>query len=293
MLRSMSGYGAGKILMVGALHHGRTQDGNDLQELREALAFLFGKGLVRHMNAHARPPGIQAASHGLMAHTLASAALIEQGRMTFPEAARLLYRTGYYLYERAQYMEAESLLQQGLTIYERMLGPEHPDTAPCLTALALLYSKQGIPGKYEQAESLLQRVLAIHQRAFGPEHPEMAHSLDNLALLYERQGKYEQAELLLQQALAICEQVLGPNHSDTANGLDSLAWLYGKQGKYEQAATLYQRALAIYDLLLEPDHLGTATSLNGLAQVYERQGCFTSGRLRSASEYWGPTTLLR
>jgi hypothetical protein len=58
----------------------------------------------------------------LLPHTLICAELIAQEQMTFPEATRLLNQTGYYLNERARYVEAEPLLVRALSIYEQQLG---------------------------------------------------------------------------------------------------------------------------------------------------------------------------
>jgi hypothetical protein len=43
------------------------------------------------------------------------------------------------------------LYLSALAIKEKILGPEHPDTATTLHSLAVLYGEQG---KYEQAEPL-------------------------------------------------------------------------------------------------------------------------------------------
>src|SRR6266567_4774145 len=88
----------------------------------------------------------------LLPHARVCAELIEQWEMTFPQAARLLNQTGWYLRERLQYAEAVPLLQKSLAL------PEHPHLASSLANLGVLYRAQG---KYAQAEPLYQRVLAI------------------------------------------------------------------------------------------------------------------------------------
>ena len=144
---------------------------------------------------------------------LVCATLIEEYSLEFAEASRLLYQTAYYLYRRAQYPQAEPLYKQAQAIWEKALGPEHPDVARSLNNLALLYYAQG---KYEQAEPLWKQAQAIWEKALGPEHPDVALSLNNLAELYRDQGKYAQAEPLYQGALAIVEKQLGPEHPNTA-----------------------------------------------------------------------------
>ena len=63
------------------------------------------------------------------------------------------------------YVQAEPLFQRALAIREKVLGPEHPDTAHSLNNLAGLYRTTGA---YAQAEPLYQRALAIHEKVLGP-----------------------------------------------------------------------------------------------------------------------------
>ncbi len=240
-------------------------------ELDAATRLLWAERAVRMVNASF--PFDEVApwpqSQRYLPHALLCATAIAHGNMQFFEAANLLHNVGIYFYNRGQYQEAEPLIQRALEIRERVLGPEHPDTAQSLNSLALLYWHQG---KDEQAEPLIQRALAIYERVLGPEHPDTASSLNNLAILYREQGKDEQAEPLYQRALAIYERVLGPEHPNTATSLNNLAALYDSQGKDEQAEPLYQRALAIMERVLGPEHPDTAQSLNNLAILYRDQG---------------------
>ena len=62
-------------------------------------------------------------------HALSCAALIERWSLDFPEAGRLLHKVGGYLNERALYPEGEPLYKRSLAIWEKALGPEHPDVS--------------------------------------------------------------------------------------------------------------------------------------------------------------------
>ena len=130
--------------------------------------------------------------------------------------------------DQGKYEEAEPLYQRALTIREKALGPEHPDTASTLNNLALLYNNQG---KYEEAEPLYQRALAIREKALGPEHPDTASTLNNLAILYYDQGKDEEAEPLYQRALAIREKVFGLDHPYTKRTRENYTNLLQKMGQ--------------------------------------------------------------
>jgi CHAT domain-containing protein/tetratricopeptide (TPR) repeat protein len=173
------------------------------------------------------------------------------------------------LYRAGRYAEAIPLVQQALAIYEKALGPDHPDVATAVNNLALLYDKQG---RTAEAEPLYKRALPIYEKAFGPDHPDVAASLNNLTALYRNQGRYAEAEPLIKRALAIDQKALGPDHPDVATDLSNLAYLYDGQGRTAEAEPLLKRALAIYEKALGPDHPNVAASLNNLAEFYHDQG---------------------
>ena len=205
----------------------------------------------------------------VLPHAQACAALVEEFGFEFGEVARLFNQAGCYLSDRARYAEAEPLYKRALGIWEKALGPEHPDVATSLNNLAVLYDAQG---KYVEAEPLYQRALGIWEKALGPEHLDVATSLNNLAALYRAQGKDAEAEPLYQRALGIREKALGPEHPHVANSLNNLAALYRAQGKSAEAEPLYQRALAIQEKALGSEHPRVATSLNNLGVLYRAQG---------------------
>jgi len=95
---------------------------------------------------------------------------------------------------------AEPLYKRSLSIWEKALGPEHPNVGETLNNLAVLYSTQGT---YDKAEPLYKRSLAIREKALGLEHSHVDTSLNNLAALYEAQGKYAEAGKLEARAKAI------------------------------------------------------------------------------------------
>jgi hypothetical protein len=63
-----------------------------------------------------------------LVHALRGAALMHEYALELPEAAGLLHQTALYLYDRAQFTQAEPLYQEALMIYEKTLGSDHPYT---------------------------------------------------------------------------------------------------------------------------------------------------------------------
>jgi tetratricopeptide (TPR) repeat protein/transcriptional regulator with XRE-family HTH domain len=202
-------------------------------------------------------------------HAQICAELIERWDMAFPEAARLLHRTGDYLYKRERYQEVEPFYQRAQTIYEQVLGPVHPDVARMLHYLALLNNEFG---KYEQVGLLLQQALAIYEQVLEPTHPDVASTLNDLAAWYGTLGKYDQAMPLMQRVLTIREQVLEPNYPDIATSFNTLGVIYAYQGKYEQAEVYLGRSLAIREQVLGPNHPDVADCLVNLSIPYRNHG---------------------
>ena len=183
----------------------------------------------------------------------------------------MLLILGLLYTQQANYEKAKPLCQRALAIREKVLGPEHPDTAQSLSNLAGLYNSQGL---YAKAEPLFQRALVIREKVLGPEHPDTAQSLNNLAGVYDSKGFYAKAELLYLRALAINQKAFGPEHPNTAQSLNILAGLYNSQGFYAKAELFYLRALAINEKVFRQEHPNTAQSLNNLALTYYNQGLY-------------------
>ncbi|HXM56583.1 MAG TPA: tetratricopeptide repeat protein [Candidatus Dormibacteraeota bacterium] len=211
----------------------------------------------------------------LLPHVQAVGQLAGDGAPEPGALSWLLDRGGMYLDGRADFATARPLLEHALAIRERVLGPDHPDTAESLDNLAGLYTHTGDLGA---ARPLYDRALAIRERVQGPEHPETATSLNNLAVLLHRQGELAAARALYERALAIDERTLGPDHAHTAKDLNNLARLLRGQREPAAARPLLERALAISQRTVGPEHPLTATSLHNLAQLLRDQGELDAAR---------------
>ncbi|GHO54458.1 tetratricopeptide repeat protein [Ktedonobacter robiniae] len=93
-----------------------------------------------------------------LSHARTCISLIRNYSLLTQETAKLIDKVATYDKDHALYTEAENIYNDIVKLNEKVLGPEHPDTASSLSNLAYLYKSQG---KYELAEPLLQRTLAI------------------------------------------------------------------------------------------------------------------------------------
>jgi len=126
-------------------------------------------------------------------HAQVCSTLIKQYNLLFTEAATLLHFLGYYLMQRGEYEQVESLHRRALAINEEVLGSEDSGTAISLQHLAFFYNNQG---KYEQAEPLYQRALAIREKTLPPDHSYIANTMNNYASLLRKMNRTAEAEPL-------------------------------------------------------------------------------------------------
>jgi len=100
---------------------------------------------------------------------------------------------GYHLWMIGDLVGARPYYERALAIWEKILGPEHPDTARSLNNLGFLLQAHG---DLVGARLYYERALAIREKILGPEHPDTAVSLNNLGALLDSQGDLEGASVL-------------------------------------------------------------------------------------------------
>ncbi len=163
---------------------------------------------------------------------------------------------------QGDYSGARERLERALAQYERVLGPEHPDTLGILQNLAITLKAQG---DFAGARERYERALAARERLLGPEHPDTLSTLQNLAGTLYAQGSFASARESYERALKAYERLLGPEHPDTLRTLQNLAATLNVQGDFAGARVRYVRALAAYERVLGPEHPSTLITLQNLA----------------------------
>ena len=121
----------------------------------QALAHLFPFGEVATWEVCQR----------YLPHAILCADSIEQWGIVSLEAANLLHNAASYLDDRAQYPQAEPLFQRALAIYERVLGPEHPDTIQTLENYTDLLRKEKRDKEAKTHEAQIEARKAKQQRS--------------------------------------------------------------------------------------------------------------------------------
>jgi tetratricopeptide (TPR) repeat protein len=220
------------ILFDEALRVERELYPNDLQLARS----LAGLGLLR---IRAKNPE-QALPMAEEALTL----VLKFGKENSPDAALAYANVGEAHRWLGHTERALPLLRKSRSIYEKILGPEHPRVASILSQEGLVYMQDK---KYSLAEKDMVQSLDILAKSCPACTFEQLVSESNLGLLRLRQGKYAEADRLLTHVVSTEERYLSRPGSDMATALQALAEVREKQRRYEDAARLHKRA----DLILE------------------------------------------
>jgi serine/threonine-protein kinase len=134
--------------------------------------------------------------------------------------------------------QADSLLEQALTLRRRHLEPPHPDLVASLLHVA--DTKERAQRVWE-ARPLYEEALNM-SRTLGTE-THRADLLDGLAQTMARQGTPDSAEVLMRRAIDHRRRSLGEGHRELPLDQMYLARIVQQQGNHEEAETLYRAGL--------------------------------------------------
>ena len=138
--------------------------------------------------------------------------------------------------------EARALHERALALFERTLGPDHPEVAGSLTSYGDFLRRYGTLG---EAESAHLRALGICEKALGEGHPDVAASLFALADVKAEEGKLREARDLFRRALAIQEKARTADDPRNADGYMKYASYLMRSGNPRAALDAALRAESI------------------------------------------------
>jgi CHAT domain-containing protein/tetratricopeptide (TPR) repeat protein len=219
---------------------------------------------------------------GLRARAIAMAAvfmLLGAPQARTEESIETLGAQFAELVRQQKLTEAADVVRRMLSVAEKELGAEHPDLAPTLESLALLYKTLQRPS---DAEPLLLRALAIREKATGADTAELAGVLSELADVQQTLGRYAEAERNLKRLVGIEERRHGADHPDLAVALQKYGNLAFIQGRNADAGDALRRALAIREKALGAENPLVAQTLTSLAYVLQNEGRYAEAESASA-----------
>jgi eukaryotic-like serine/threonine-protein kinase len=165
--------------------------------------------------------------------------------------------------------EAQSLIEQGLSVRRTLYGADSAAVARSLYSLNRVYEKKG---DLPQAEALARQSLVINQRQTGDSSVETAGSLCRLGVIHKEKGELAAAEKLFQSCLDIRRSRLGEYHEDLTIPLDNLAYIATQHNDNQAAEKYLQEALKIDRRTRSEEHPQYSRHLLRLAVVTHDRG---------------------
>ena len=226
-------------------------------------------------------------------------------------SADILCRVGVCQDRLGQYRAAEITFRQVLSVDEKELGLEHPNTLADSHRLASVLNSQGVyaeaetttrkmleiqskvlgeednstlksmgllviilscQGMNDEVEEMYRKMLEVRRKVLGEEHPDTLLTMGNLALALDKRGKHAKAERMHRETLAITRKVLGEEHPDTLMSMHFLAVAVDQQGKYAEAERMYHETLELQEKVLGEEHPDTLLTMGNLGLVFKKQG---------------------
>jgi hypothetical protein len=143
--------------------------------------------------------------------------------------------------ERGRYAEAQSYYDEALSLRQKLLGNEHPETAQSLANLAMLLHAKG---ETDEADVRYRDALGRARKALGEDHPMVALILQKMGDLALEQARAREAAEHYQSALDIRRRLLAGNHPDLAESLVGVGRARLALGELAEAETLLREGEA-------------------------------------------------
>jgi serine/threonine-protein kinase len=178
--------------------------------------------------------------------------------------ARLLSVLGKAWRNLGRFQESRPLLEEALTIREREVGPDSPESAISRSELALLLDDLG---EHDDAEELLRSSLEVFERDTVAFARSLATTWGVLGNVLQDNGNFVEAETAYRRAIELADRDSTTTDGRRAEQLSNLATVLSRQANLDEAQSLLEQAVALARTYHGVTHPTTASMLNNLGSV--------------------------
>ncbi|MBV6324462.1 tetratricopeptide repeat protein [Duganella violaceipulchra] len=199
------------------------------------------------------------------------------------------------LYRReGRLRQALACFEESMSLRQRGLGEDHPDTLASKSNLAGVLRVQG---QLDEAQFLEECIVEARERLLGREHLDTLAARANLAATLAEQGRAAEALAMLDAVLDAYLRLLGSEHLLTLACKASRADMLFRRGDSEHARIAQEQVLAARKRLLGAEHADTLRSKTALGctllrmQELEAAGSLFEAVLQAQIRRLGPDHL--
>lgn len=178
--------------------------------------------------------------------------------------ARDLNQLGELYLSEGKLRQALACFEESLTLRQRGLGEDHPDTLASKLNLALVLRQQG---KLEEAHFLQECVCEAYERLLGTAHFDTLAARSELAATLGLQGQLGDALAMQDAVVDTYMRLLGADHLQTLAAKAARAELLLQAGDTERARSLQEQVLGARKRLLGAEHADTLRAKSALART--------------------------
>lgn len=190
----------------------------------------------------------------------------------------LAYRTlALVLRERGQFEEALEFAEQTVAVNERVLGPDHPETAGRLGDVATILSYTDADP--ERTLALWKRAHAINESAYPPGHRSQAVSAHAIATTLATLDRSEEAVAYFEQALEVDAANEGADHPASVPTMYGLGMALIELDRLDEGRAQLEHAHQIIVPVIGKDHPDLSYTLGGLGLLEYLSGDPEAGRV--------------
>jgi tetratricopeptide (TPR) repeat protein/predicted Ser/Thr protein kinase len=161
-------------------------------------------------------------------------------------AAHVLLERARVLRVAERYAEAEADYRRVREIYDRVLGPLHPQQAALANNIGVLYA--GL-NRFAEALRELERAREIVRTVDGPSSAHLASIASNLIEPYNAAERHDEAIASARMAVEMFAREVGPETPRTATAYNNLGHALLAAHRCDEARPEFERALDLYSRL--------------------------------------------
>lgn len=185
-------------------------------------------------------------------------------RAVAPSLARDLHALGELYRREGRLRQALSSFEESLSLRQRGLGEDHPDTLLSKVHLAATLRQQG---RLDEALFLAECIVDARQRTLGADHIDTLGARADLAETLGLLGRLSEALPLQEGVLDTYLRLLGPEHLLTLAAKAGRAQLLLQRGEVELARAVQEQVLDARKRLLGKEHAETLRARTALAKT--------------------------
>lgn len=150
--------------------------------------------------------------------------------------------------------------RQAVTVSERTLGLDHPDTMVQYINMAVL---ERSAGHYDVALQYHERIMQLWQLLYGRDHPDVVHTLSSIALLLQSRQDFDTSLKAYEASHELALQLFGPDSIYTGNMAHELSQAHTLAGDLKTAIQVEKEAWRVFN-----DRLGAEDALTKESQAF-------------------------